>query len=120
MAKSGSQPVPEYRELLNSSDIKFNNITIAYDGIHYYAIINITTDYPEQLPLTGDKIGYDINSNINGWLVTSDEVKEFFDINHEKPNDKTHKPTNVKMQKTKPPMENLTKKTTKMVQQKNT
>lgn len=28
---------PEYRELLNSSDIKFNNITIAYDGIHYYA-----------------------------------------------------------------------------------
>jgi len=74
---------PEYRELLNSSDIKFNNITIAYDGIHYYAIINITTDYPEQLPLTGDKIGCDINSNINGWLVTSDEVKEFFDINHE-------------------------------------
>lgn len=74
---------PEYHELLNRSDIKFNNITIAYDGIHYYAIINITTDYPEQLPLTGDKIGCDINSNINGWLVTSDEVKEFFDINHE-------------------------------------
>ena len=73
----------EYQELLNSSDIKFNNITIAYDGIHYYAIINITTDYPEQLPLTGDKIGCDINSNINGWLVTSDDVKEFFDINHE-------------------------------------
>ena len=74
---------PEYMELLNSSDIKFNNVTIAYDGIHYYAIINITTDLPENLPLTGEKIGCDINSNINGWLVTSDDVKEFFDINHE-------------------------------------
>ena len=74
---------PEYMELLNSNDIKFNNITIAYDGLNYYAIINITTNNPKQLPLTGDKIGCDINSNRNGWLVTSEGIKEFFNVNHE-------------------------------------
>lgn len=77
------QTSPEYRKLLNSNDIKFNNVTIAYDGIHYYAIINIIKDNPEQFQLTGEKIGCDINSNINGWLVTSEGIKEFFDVNHE-------------------------------------
>lgn len=77
------QTSPEYRELLNRPDLKVNNITISYDGLDYYAIINIDDDYPEHFELTGKKIGCDINSNRNGWLVTSDGDKEFFNVNHE-------------------------------------
>ena len=66
---------------------KFNNITVFTDGLYHYAAFNIECDAPEQLPLTGKQIGCDINSNKNGWLVTSDEQKEFFNVNHEKPND---------------------------------
>ena len=74
------QTSPEYRELLNRPDLKVNNITISYDGLDYYAIINIDDDYPEHFELTGKKIGCDINSNRNGWLVTSDGDKEFFNV----------------------------------------
>ena len=73
-----------YIDLLNREDIKFNNVTVSSDGLNYYATFNVEGGImPEQLPLTGKHIGCDINSNINGWLVTSDDQKEFFDINHE-------------------------------------
>lgn len=42
---------PEYRELLNSSDIKFNNITIAYDGIHYYAYNQHNHRFPRTITI---------------------------------------------------------------------
>lgn len=77
------QTSPEYRELLNRPDLKVNNITITYDGVHYYAVLNIDDDTPEHFGLTGKKLGCDINSNRNGWLVTSDGDKEYFDVNHE-------------------------------------
>ena len=73
----------ENLDLLNSPDTKFNNITVYYDGLKHYAVFNIETNPPEQLPLTEEHIGCDINSNKNGWLVTSDEQKEFFDVDHE-------------------------------------
>ena len=73
-----------YIDLLNQEDIKFNYVTISSDGLDYYATFNVKGGImPEQFPLTGKHIGCDINSNINGWLVTSDRQKEFFDINHE-------------------------------------
>ena len=62
---------------------KFNNITVFTDGLYHYAAFNIECDAPEQFPLTGKQIGCDINSNKNGWLVISDEQKEFFNVNHE-------------------------------------
>ncbi len=73
----------EYLDLLNSPDTKFNNITVYYDGLNHYASFNIKTQPPEQLPLTGEHIGCDINSNKNGWLVTSEGQKEFFDVDHD-------------------------------------
>ena len=73
----------EYLDLLNSPDTKFNNITVYYDGLNHYASFNIKTQPPEQLPLTEEHIGCDINSNKNGWLVTSEEQKEFFDVDHD-------------------------------------
>ena len=73
----------EYLDLLNDPYTKFNNITVFTDGLYHYAAFNIECDAPEQFPLTGKQIGCDINSNKNGWLVTSDEQKEFFNVNHE-------------------------------------
>ena len=77
------QTSKEYRKLLTQPDLNINNITIKYDGVHYYAIINIKDNHPEHFELTGNKIGCDINSNKNGWLVTSNGIKEYFDVNHE-------------------------------------
>ena len=72
----------EYYNLLNDPHTKFNSITVSFDGINYFATFNI--DYnEEEWELTGESIGCDINSNLNGWLVTSDGDKEYFDINHE-------------------------------------
>ena len=73
----------EYLDLLNSPDTKFNNITVYYDGLNHYASFNIKIQPPEQLPLTGEHIGCDINSNKNGWLVTSEGQKEFFEVDHD-------------------------------------
>ena len=74
----------EHVELLNRDDIKFNNITVTFDGLNYYATFNIEGDIaPDHLPLTGKQIGCDINSNTNGWLVTSEGQKEFFNIDHD-------------------------------------
>ena len=73
----------EYLDLLNSPQTKFNNITVYYDGLNHYAVFNIETNPPEQLPLTEKHIGCDINSNKNGWLVTSEKQKEFFDVDHD-------------------------------------
>ena len=73
----------EYLDILNNPNTKFNNITVFTDGMHHYAAFNIKCDTPEQLPLTGKHIGCDINSNKNGWLVTNNKQKEFFNVNHE-------------------------------------
>ena len=73
----------ENLDLLNNPNTKFNNITVYYDGLNHYAAFNIQTDAPEQLPLTGKHIGCDINSNKNGWLVTSEGQKEFFEVDRE-------------------------------------
>ena len=73
----------ENLDLLNHPDTKFNNITVYSDGLDHYASFNIETNLPEQLPLTKEHIGCDINSNKNGWLVTSERQKEFFDVDHE-------------------------------------
>lgn len=72
----------EYFQILNDKNTKFNNVTISFDGIDYFATFNI--DFAEEeWELTGKNVGCDINSNVNGWLVTSDEEKEYFDIDHE-------------------------------------
>ena len=73
----------EYLDLLNHPNTKFNNITVYYYGLKHYAVFNIETQPPKQLPLTEKHIGCDINSNKNGWLVTSKRQKEFFDVSHE-------------------------------------
>ncbi|MBE6491071.1 MAG: transposase [Methanobrevibacter sp.] len=73
----------EYLDLLNHQDTKFNSITVYYDGLNHYASFNIETNPPEHLELTEKYIGCDINSNKNGWLVTSEMQKEFFDVDHE-------------------------------------
>ena len=73
----------ENLDLLNSPETKFNNITVYYDGLKHYAVFNMETNPPEQLSLTEEHIGCDINSNKNGWLVTSDGQKEFFDVDHD-------------------------------------
>ena len=73
----------EYLDLLNHQDTKFNSITVYFDGLNHYASFNIETNLPEHLELTEKYIGCDINSNKNGWLVTSEMQKEFFDVDHE-------------------------------------
>ena len=73
----------ENLDLLNNPNTKFNNITAYYDGLNHYASFNIETNTPKQLPLTEKHIGCDINSNKNGWLVTSEGQKEFFDVDHD-------------------------------------
>ena len=73
----------EYQDLLNHPDTKFNSITVYYDGLNHYTSFNIETNPPEQIELTEKHIGCDINSNKNGWLVTSEMQKEFFDVDHE-------------------------------------
>ena len=73
----------ENLDLLNHPDTKFNSITAFTDGLKHYAAFNIQTNLPEQLPLTEKHIGCDINSNKNGWLVTSKKQKEYFDVNHD-------------------------------------
>ena len=109
----------EYLDLLNSPDTKFNNITVYYDGLNHYAAFNIETNPPKQLPLTSKHIGCDINSNKNGWLVTSEGQKEFFEVDHDNQMIKHINRLMSKMQKHEQTMEKTTKKTTKMVQQKN-
>ena len=73
----------EYLDLLNNPNTKFNNITVYYDGLNHYASFNIETDLPEQFNLTVKHIGCDINSNKNGWMVTSQGQKEHFNVDHD-------------------------------------
>ena len=72
----------EYINLLNSEDIKINNITISYDNFKYFAIINIEAPV-DKFKLTGINKGFDLNSNKNGFLVSNTGDKYQFDINHE-------------------------------------
>ena len=72
----------EYINLLNSEDIKINNITINCDNSKYFAIINIEAPV-NKFKLTGIKKGFDLNSNRNGFLVSNTGEKYQFDINHE-------------------------------------
>ena len=72
----------EYINLLNSKDIKINNITISYDNFKYFAIVNIEVPV-DKIKLTGINKGFDLNSNRNGFLVSNTGEKYQFDINHE-------------------------------------
>ena len=72
----------EYQELLNKNNIKINNITVTFDGLNYHAIINLETT-KEEWELTENYLSCDINSNRNGWLVTSEGIKEQFNVDHE-------------------------------------
>ena len=72
----------EYINLLNSEDIKINNITISYDNFKYFAIVNIEAPV-DKFKLTGINKGFDLNSNRNGFLVSNTGDKYQFDINHE-------------------------------------
>ena len=58
----------KYFQILNDKNTKFNNVTISFDGIDYFATFNIDF-HEEEWELTGKKVGCDINSNVNGWLV---------------------------------------------------
>ena len=73
----------EYVRLLNNPDIKVNNVTVACDNGKYYAIVNIEMVNDEFCDVTGVSVGFDVNSNRNGWLVCSDGDKFRFDISHE-------------------------------------
>lgn len=72
----------EYINLLNSPEIKINNITISYDNFKYFAIVNIEAPVNEW-SCTGKAKGFDLNSNQNHFLVSSDGDKYQFDVNHE-------------------------------------
>ena len=72
----------EYINLLNSEDIKINNINISYDNFKYFAIVNIEAPV-NKLELTGINKGFDLNSNKNSFLVSNAGDKYKFDINHE-------------------------------------
>ena len=109
----------EYLDLLNSPNTKFNNITVFFDGLNHYASFNIETNPPEQLPLTEKHIGCDINSNKNGWLVTSKGQKEFFNVDHDNQMIKHINRLMSKCRNKSRRWKKLQKKTTKMVQQKN-
>ena len=50
--------------------------------MNYHAIINLKTT-KEEWELTEKHLGCDINSNRNGWLVTSEGIKEHFNVDHE-------------------------------------
>ena len=69
----------------------------------------------EEWELTGKNVGCDINSNVNGWLVTSDEEKEYFDIDHENQDGQINQPDNGQMHKWKQKMEKTENQTIKMV-----
>lgn len=73
----------EYIRLLNNPDFKFNNVTVVCDNGEYYAIINIMVDDNVLFDFTGACVGFDVNSNRNGWLVCSSGDKYRFDISHE-------------------------------------
>ncbi len=72
----------EYINLLNSEDIKINNITISYDNFKYFAMVNIEAPV-DKFELTSINKGFDLNSNRNGFLVSNTGDKYQFDINHE-------------------------------------
>lgn len=72
----------EYVKLLNSDNIKINNITITCDNNKYYAIVNVEVDVKEW-DYTNLGHGFDLNSNKNSFLVCDDGTKYRFDINRE-------------------------------------
>lgn len=73
----------EYYELLNSEDIKINNVTISYENGKYYASINVDYDNFKEFKLTNKNVGFDVNSNRYGVLVDNYGNKVKFDIDHE-------------------------------------
>ncbi len=73
----------EYINLLNNSNVKINSITVSCDNGEYYAIVNIEIVNDVLFDFTGVSVGFDVNSNRNGWLVSSAGDKFRFDISHE-------------------------------------
>ena len=72
----------EYVKLLNSDNIKINNITITCDNNKYYAIVNVEVDV-EEWDYTDLGYGFDLNSNKNSFLVCDNGIKYRFNINRE-------------------------------------
>ena len=73
----------KYYSLLNSDEIKINNITISRENGKYYASINIEYDNTKTFKSTNKRVGFDTNSNRNGVLVDNYGRKIQFDINYE-------------------------------------
>lgn len=73
----------KYYGLLNSNEIKINNITISFENNKYYASINIECDNNLRFKETNKNIGFDVNSNKNGVLVDNYGNKIKYNINHE-------------------------------------
>lgn len=73
----------EYYNLLNSDDIKINNVTISMENGKYYASINVEYDNTKEFILTNKSVGFDTNSNRHGVLVDNYGNKVKYNINHE-------------------------------------
>ena len=72
----------EYTNLLNSDNIKINNITIVCDNSKYFAILSIESPV-NVWEHTNQVKGYDLNSNKNCFLVSNTEEKYSFNIDSE-------------------------------------
>lgn len=72
----------KYTDLLNSEDIKINNITISCDNGKYFAVLNIETPI-EDWDKTNINKGFDLNSNKNHFLVSNTGEKYSFNVDFE-------------------------------------
>lgn len=72
----------EYTDLLNSEDIKINNITISCDNGKYFVVLNIETSI-ENWSKTNINKGFDLNSNKNHFLVSNTGEKYSFNVDFE-------------------------------------
>lgn len=72
----------KYIDLLNSDDIKINNVTVSCDNGQYYAVLSIVA--PVEVWMCTNKVkGYDLNSNRNSFLVSNTGEKYSFDVDCE-------------------------------------
>lgn len=72
----------EYIRLLNSDDVKINNITVSCDNGQYYAVLSIIA--PVEVWMHTNQVkGYDLNSNRNSFLVSNAGEKYSFDVDCE-------------------------------------
>ena len=72
----------KYIDLLNSDDIKINNVTVSCDNGQYYAVLSIVAPVTVWMH-TNQVKGYDLNSNRNSFLVSNTGEKYSFDVDCE-------------------------------------